>query len=300
MMQVKRNSPYAWLLAMRPKTLTAALIPVGTSTALAGVHHGVVWRQAGLCMLFAALMQVAANFINDLYDCLKGADGADRLGPERACAQGWVSVKAMRRAIAFVLLCAGGVGVCLLEGARALGCHWPWLLGVGLACGIFAFLYTLLLSYVGGGDLLVWVFFGVVPVLGTYYVQTGSLVPELGWLAASCGLLIDTLLVVNNYRDRETDARCGKHTLVVCFGERFGRYCYLFQGVAAYVCAAMLALWGHMWVAVMAMFYLLPHYLTWRKMVEIGEGRGLNRVLGFTSRNMLLMGFLIAAGLWAG
>lgn len=282
-----------WILAARPKTLTAALIPVATATALAYAEGCFRWQPALFCVLFAALMQVAANFINDLFDYLKGSDRSDRLGPERACAQGWISPRAMRGGIAVVLLAACSVGACLIPyGGTAL-------IALGALCVVFAFLYTTLLSYLGLGDLLVWVFFGFVPVCGTYYVQAGSLSPSVWWLAAACGLVTDTLLVLNNYRDREQDAVSGKRTLIVAFGERFGSLFYLLQGVAGYVCVALTACYGHMWAAVLPLFYLLPHYLTWRKMVQIHQGRSLNRILGFTSRNMLTFALLTIAALLA-
>ena len=288
---VKLNSLRAWFLAARPKTLSAALVPVVVAAALAWAEGHFRPVPVVLCLVFAALMQVAANFINDLLDFQKGTDRADRLGPERACAQGWVTPAAMRRAIAVVLVlaCAAGCGLLFYGG-------W-WLVLVGAACVVFAFLYTTLLSYCGMGDVLVWVFFGFVPVLGTYYVQAGTLSPSAWWLAAACGLVIDTLLVVNNYRDRDTDRATGKRTLIVALGEPFGRWFYFAQGVMGYVCAALSALDGHTWVALLPLFYVLPHFLTWRKMVQIRSGRALNRTLGFTSRNILLFGFLVAVSL---
>ncbi len=288
---VKQNSLRAWFLAARPKTLSAALVPVVVAAALAWAEGHFRPVPVVLCLVFAALMQVAANFINDLLDFRKGTDREDRLGPERACAQGWVTPAAMRRAIAIVLVaaCAAGCGLLFYGG-------W-WLVLVGAACVVFAFLYTTLLSYCGMGDVLVWVFFGFVPVLGTYYVQAASLTPPAWCLAAACGLVIDTLLVVNNYRDRDTDRATGKRTLIVALGEPFGRWFYFAQGVMGYVCAALSALDGHTWVALLPLFYVLPHFLTWRKMVQIRSGRALNRTLGFTSRNILLFGFLVAVSL---
>lgn len=288
---VKQNSLRAWFLAARPKTLSAALVPVVVAAALAWAEGHFRPVPVVLCLVFAALMQVAANFINDLLDFRKGTDREDRLGPERACAQGWVTPAAMRRAIAIVLVaaCAAGCGLLFYGG-------W-WLVLVGAACVVFAFLYTTLLSYCGLGDVLVWLFFGFVPVLGTYYVQAGTLSPSAWWLAAACGLVIDTLLVVNNYRDRDTDRATGKRTLIVALGEPFGRWFYFAQGVMGYVCAALSALDGHTWVALLPLFYVLPHFLTWRKMVQIRSGRALNRTLGFTSRNILLFGFLVAVSL---
>lgn len=277
----------AWFLAARPKTLSAALIPVAVATALAYANDAAQWEPALLCALFAMLMQVASNFINDLYDYKKGTDSAERFGPKRACAQGWISPTAMRNGIMITLILACSVGACLLFYGG-----W-WLIGMGASCVIFAFLYTTLMSYHGLGDLLVWVFFGFVPVIGTYYVQAGELHPDVWLLSAACGLCVDTLLVLNNYRDRETDRKTGKRTIVVLFGERFGSLAYLLQGIAAYICVAILSTHGNLWLAILPAFYLLPHYLTWRKMVQINNGPELNRILGFTSRNMLTFAILV-------
>lgn len=280
-----------WILAARPKTLTAALIPVCTATALAFAQGHGRWLPAVVCMLFAALMQIAANFINDLFDFKKGTDREDRLGPERACAQGWITPQAMKRGIGVMLVLACVVGCCLLP-------YGGWVLvGIGVACVVFAFLYTTLLSYMGCGDVLVWVFFGLVPVCGTYYVQAQMLTPAVWWLAVACGLVIDTLLVLNNYRDREQDAQSGKRTLIVALGERFGSMFYLLQGVAGYACVAALAIYGHTWAAVLPALYLVPHFMTWRTMTTIRYGRELNRVLGLTSRNMLIFAMLTVLAL---
>lgn len=290
-MTVRRNSPRAWFLAARPKTLPAALIPVVTATALAAAEGSFRSGAALLCVAFALMMQVAANFINDLYDYLKGTDREDRLGPERACAQGWISPRAMRVGIVVTVVLACAVGLCLL----AYG-GW-WLVWIGVACVVFAFLYTTLLSYCGLGDLLVWAFFGVVPVCGTYYVQAGHLTPAVGWVCAACALSVDTLLVVNNYRDRDTDRVAGKRTLIVVLGERFGSLFYLLQGVAAYACCAALAVYGHRWAAVLPLLYLVAHVRAWREMVRIHQGRALNRLIGGTSRNMLLLAALLSVAL---
>ena len=290
---MKQNSPKAWILAARPKTLSAALIPVVLASALAASQGKFSLTPAVLCVLFATFMQIAANFINDLFDFLKKTDRDDRLGPERACQQGWITPRAMRWGIAATLAIACAAGLCLLP-------YGGWMLvGIGAACVVFAFLYTTLLSYCGFGDVLVWVFFGFVPVAGTYYVEAGGFCHEVWLLSAACGLLIDTLLVLNNYRDREQDRLSGKRTRVVVLGERFGSLFYLLQGVAAYVLVAFMSLEGNHWLAILPMLYLLPHYLTWRKMTQIREGRALNRILGFTSRNMLTFALLTAMALLA-
>ena len=166
---VRPNSLRAWWLAARPKTLSAALMPIVAASAFAFTKDSFNWLPALLCILFATLMQIAANFINDLIDFRRGTDGAERLGPERACAQGWIKPIDMRIGIALVLISACMVGLCLLPFGSL-----PLIL-IGLTCVLFAFLYTMLLSYCGFGDVLVYVFFGFVPVCGTYFVEAGDL-----------------------------------------------------------------------------------------------------------------------------
>ena len=259
MEEVKRNSLQAWILAARPKTLTGAITPVMIGTALAAM------------------------------------DGReDRLGPERACAQGWISPQAMKTGIIITVALACLIGCTLLFFAG-----WELII-VGVLCVLFAFLYTTgpyPLSYNGWGDVLVIVFFGFVPVGGTYYVQALTWTPDVTIASLICGLLIDTLLVVNNYRDREADARSGKRTVIVRFGEKFGRYFYLMLGITASLLCLCFLREGHFYAAFLPQLYLIPHFLTWKRMVKIYSGKKLNSILGETSRNMLLMGILIAIGM---
>ena len=291
MKEIKPNSIQAWILAARPKTLAGAATPVIIGTALAysvGQFH---WIQALICLLFASLMQIAANFINDLFDYLKGTDREDRLGPRRACAQGWISPSAMKKGIIAIITVA-----CLLGCSLLFYAGWE-LIVVGVLCVMFAFFYTTgpyPLSYNGWGDLLVIIFFGFVPVGGTYYVQA------LGWshyvtiASIICGLIVDTLLVVNNYRDREEDRESGKKTIIVRFGEPFGRYLYLALGIiAALLCLCFIPLTGYGVIGVAAS-YLILHIMTWRKLANIRSGYKLNSILGDSSRNMLLLSLLLS------
>lgn len=294
MEKVKRNSLHAWILAARPKTLTGAITPVMVGTALATMDGHFQWFPALACCLFASLMQIAANFINDLFDYLKGTDREDRLGPERACAQGWISPGAMRTGIIITVVLA-----CLIGSTLLFYAGWELIL-VGLLCVLFAFLYTTgpyPLSYNGWGDVLVIVFFGFVPVGGTYYVQALTWTPDVTIASLICGLLIDTLLVVNNYRDREADARSGKRTVIVRFGERFGEYLYLILGLLASLLCLCFLINGQLFAALLPLFYIIPHIFTWRKMVRIHSGKKLNSILGETSRNMLLFGILLSVGM---
>jgi len=301
MRTITPNSLRAWLLAARPKTLTGAIIPILLGSALAFSDGQFKAAPALLCALFACGMQIAANFINDLFDFLKGSDREDRLGPQRACAEGWITIPAMKRGIAVSLLlsCLAGLTALLTVWEALPYGGWELVL-TGATCVLFAFLYTTKLSYLGWGDALVLVFFGLVPVCGTYYVQAYTLNADVAVLSLACGLVIDTLLMVNNYRDREQDAVSGKRTLVVRYGKRFGEYLYLGLGIAAvllclrFVHTGRLTPMEFLWAPCV---YLCLHVLTWRRMVRIGSGKELNTILGETSRNMLLLGVLLAAAI---
>lgn len=310
MKSVTQNSLRAWILAARPKTLSGALVSVVTATALAyslsPTLHAEAPLLAMLCALFASLMQVASNFINDLLDFQKGRDRADRLGPERACQQGWISPRAMAWGVALVLLLAAVVGLSILAillsistlpDAQLLIC----LLLLGLACMLAAFLYTSFFSTRGMGDVMVLLFFGIVPVCGTYFALTDALTPESLCLGAAVGFVVDTLLCVNNYRDRDTDRAVGKRTLVVLLGERAGGVLYLWVGVLGVVCIAALDLLHHATPTALTLFalgYLPPHLQAHRQMMRIRRGRALNALLGSTSRNILLFALLVVVGLW--
>lgn len=295
---IRTNSARAWWLASRPKTLTAALVPIITASALAWKDNQFSTRITVLCLIFALLMQIAANFINDLYDFTRGTDRASRLGPKRACTQGWITPRAMQNGILLTLAIAGVAG-CIIVG---LGGHTWGLVLIGMICVVFAFLYSTLLSYCGMGDVLVWTFFGFIPVLGTYYAQARFLTPEAWIVAAGCGLAIDCLLIVNNYRDRETDRQSDKRTLIVALGARFGERFYLAQGALAYLCCAVLGLISNelRWCLVLPLAYLAWHVSTWRRMVRINHGRRLNLILAQTSRNILLFGVMLALSILLG
>jgi 1,4-dihydroxy-2-naphthoate octaprenyltransferase len=290
-----------WILAARPKTLTGAMIPVILGSALA-YHDGVLnWLLVVCCALFAGFMQIAANMINDLYDYQKGSDREDRLGPERACAKGWITPKAMRRGIAVVLCLASMAGLAALWLCwKDLPYHGIELLVTGVLCIIFAFLYTYGLSYMGMGDLLVLLFFGLIPVCGTYYIQAHQITTPAILLGFIAGISIDALLVINNYRDREQDLISGKRTIIVWGGERFGRYLYLLIGL---VSATMCIFFGYLldgcllYFQIAAYVYLALHISSWMQMNRIRSGKALNKILGLTSRNMFLFALLLAVAM---
>ena len=274
---VKQNSTKAWLLASRPKTLTAASIPVMLGCALAFMYGHFQLIPAILCFLFAFLMQIDANFINDLYDYLKGSDREDRLGPERACAQGWISPSGMKKGILVTTALAAVTGLFLLG-------YGGWeMIPAGIACIIFAFLYTTgpyPLAYHGWGDILVLVFFGFVPVGCTFYVMAHDWNTSVTMASLACGFVIDTLLMVNNFRDREQDAISGKKTIVVRLGARAGLILYFLLGLAACWSCFYFVTEGRLWAAILPQIYLLFHILTTMKMARINRGKELNAILG--------------------
>ena len=297
------NSLKAWILAARPKTLTGAAVPVMIGIACAVAMYG--WCgirvvPAVLCMLFALIMQVDANFVNDYFDFMKGTDDEQRLGPKRACAQGWITASAMRSGLFVTTLLACIVGLPLVY-------YGGWeMIMVGLACVVFCFLYTISFSYIGLGDLLVLVFFGIVPVCMTYWLTAPptaltSIPFAVVLMSIACGLIIDTLLVVNNYRDIENDRRAGKLTLIVRIGERGGLVLYLMLGLVGTLLAiagVVLLDWHDgQWTQSLLIIYTPFHTWAFNEMRYIRKGAELNRVLGMTARNMFIFGLLASAAL---
>jgi 1,4-dihydroxy-2-naphthoate octaprenyltransferase len=149
------------------------------------------------------------------------------------------------------------------------------------------------------GDLLVLVFFGIVPVSITYYVQLHTVTWQVFWASIACGLVIDGLLIVNNYRDRDNDKRDGKKTLVVKIGAKATEWLYLTLGIVAVLIGGVFWWSGHVLAFVLPFIYLVLHTFTWLKMRRIKEGRALNECLGETARNMLVYGLCVAIGLLA-
>ena len=307
---VRPNSLYAWLLAARPKTLTGAAVPVMMGLVLAWAYFyrlpqqvctvenlnqqigvgTISWVPAVLCVLFAFIMQIDANFINDYFDWKKGTDDEHRLGPRRACAQGWITPKAMQWGIGLTTLLACMVGFPLIFYG---GYDLIW---IGVACVVFCFLYTLLLSYIGLGDLLVLVFFGLVPVCVTFYIQTHTLTKEVVLSSLACGMVIDTLLLVNNYRDRDNDRRVGKRTLVVLIGERATEILYFALGLLAFHIGLTFFFQGQYFTFFLPVIYLSLHAHTYRKMKRIKHGKALNGILAENARNMFIYGVLFSVG----
>ncbi len=280
---MKTNGLEAWFLASRPKTLTGAAAPVIVALASAFACTQILWAPALLCLLFAVVMQITANFVNDYFDFKKGVDNQNRLGPKRACAQGWITLPAMRKGIAVVTLLACCIGLPLIYWGG-----WTMIL-IGVLCVAACFLYTTTLSRIALGDLLVIVFFGLVPVCATYFLQTGGINAQIIIYGLSMGLVTDNLLIVNNYRDYEQDKSCGKKTLVVKIGKPATEWLYFIIGLLAVALSmATVDTMHNHWKHLLMIPYLILHLLNYHQLKTINHGEKLNSILGKTAFSIIL------------
>lgn len=289
----------AWFMAVRPKTLPAAMAPVLAGTGLA-VHDGVFRPGPALAALVGALLiQVGTNLANDYYDWKRGADTPDRLGPVRVTQAGLLEPEAVRRGVWVSLGLAFLVGIYLV----AVG-GWP-IVVIGLASLVCAVAYTggpFPLAYNYLGDLFVFVFFGLVAVGGTYWVQALAWNPAVLLVGSGVGALATAILVVNNLRDRETDLQAGKRTLATLLGVRGSRLQYLALlfvawhvpplGVALYGWSS----WTFLAVAGLVFYGLMPM----RRVIAFRDPRDLNPALAGTARVTGMYGALLAIGLMIG
>jgi 1,4-dihydroxy-2-naphthoate polyprenyltransferase len=283
-----------WFDAARPRTLPAAIAPVLVGSALAAREGRFEPAAAALCLGFALLAQIGANFANDYYDFVNGADNAARVGPRRAVAAGLVAPAVMRLATVLVLAAAFAVGL----GLVAYG--GVWMLAIGAASIACAAAYTggpLPLGYLGFGDLLVFFFFGMVAVPTTYFVQAGKVAPEVFVAAVPIGLLAANILLVNNYRDAETDAAAGKRTLVVRWGRGFARVQFAASWAIALAVPAAFVLRGY---PAWRLLPLLLAFAAWRQTHRLRTSTTpaqLTILLGDTGKTLAVYAALFAIGI---
>jgi 1,4-dihydroxy-2-naphthoate octaprenyltransferase len=282
-----------WLIAIRIKTLPAAISPVLLGTALA-FHDGDSNPFTFLMTLLAAvLIQIGANFANDVYDFEKGSDREDRLGPQRATQSGLISPADMKKAMWKIFALAIGVGFYL-----AYVGGWPIVI-IGLASIAAGIAYTggpYPLGYHGFGDIFVFLFFGLIAVPGTYYLQTGSVTEFSLWLGAVMGMLATAILVVNNLRDRDADIISGKKTLAVRFGETFSKIQFILLVMLPFL------LPFHLWRQWNKMSFLLTLFtlpIAVHLIIQLfnNTGADLNKVLAGTARFLFIFTLLLSAGL---
>lgn len=285
----------AWMLAARPRTLPAAIGPVLIGSGLA-IRDGQFAPLAALAALAGALLlQIGINMANDYFDHARGIDTSERLGPTRVAASGLISPARLRLGMIIVFGAAALTGVYLI----AVG-GWP-LLAVGLAAIVAALAYSggpfPLASY-GLGDLLVFLFFGLAAVCGTYYAQARQLTWPALVAAVPPGMLITAILVVNNLRDIETDAKTGKRTLAVMLGPAGTRVEFVLLLVIAYVVPVILRLLGEVsWWGLLPLASLPLAVPLVGVMRDRVAGRALNKTLADTAQLSLVFGVLFALGL---
>lgn len=288
----------AWWLAARPKTLTVSFVPLLVGSAVAySEGHLFHWLPAVIALLAAVLIQVGTNLHNDVSDFERGADTPERLGPPRATAMGWLPAAAVRRAawIAFGLAFNFGVYLAWYAG-------WP-IVVIGLSSLLAGWAYTggpRPIAYTPFGELFVCVFFGLVAVGGSYYLQTRTVDGAALLAALMVGLLAAGVITVNNYRDLESDARAGKNTLAVSLGRRGARFVYALEMLLPFALLPPLAALTGKGAWLMLPFAVLPLVL-----VQLGRfrretpGPGFNELLARTALLQFAFGILLAIALVA-
>lgn len=284
----------SWIEATRPRTLPVSVAGVIAGCGCAALHGSFKWLPALICLTFAVIAQIASNFANEYYDYAYGLDKKGRDGFRRGVTEGDIAPRSMLLATWTLVALDSLLGCSLL--------HWggPWLILPGAAIAIFAIAYSAgpyPLSHHGLGDVAVFIFFGLIPVTLTCYVQTGewdACSPGIP-VGATIGLMAANVLIVNNYRDMDDDRAVGKHTTVVLFGRPFMSTAYLLSGIVAatitFIFSPPTTGW---WVALPCCIYLAVHIIIWRKLRR-SEGPALNPLLGQTACNLLLFTVLLTA-----
>jgi 1,4-dihydroxy-2-naphthoate octaprenyltransferase len=284
-----------WLMASRPRTLTAAMTPVVVGTALALRAHAFNAPLALAALISAVLIQIGANFANDFYDFRKGADTPDRLGPTRVTSAGLLAPRTVEIGMWLTFGLAALLGLYLVYAGG-----WP-ILAIGVASILAGIAYTggpVPLGYVGLGDLLVFIFFGLVAVGGTFYVQAHTLAAPVIMAAAAIGVLTTNILVVNNVRDADTDRAAGKRTLAVRLGRNATRGEYALLMLVAY--ATPFVLWLAFGLSPWVLLALLSLPLAVRlarTVLTATDGPALNQALAGTAQLLAVYGVLLAVGI---
>ncbi|AQS58129.1 1,4-dihydroxy-2-naphthoate polyprenyltransferase [Desulforamulus ferrireducens] len=282
-----------WLLAIRPKTLPAAMGPVVVGTSLAIGDHTFNLLPALAALLVSLLLQIGSNLANDVFDFKKGKDTEERTGPLRVTQAGLLTPRQVMV----------GMGVVFVL-AFVLGLYLTWvggwvILALGIAAIISAIAYTggpYPLGYHGLGDIFVFLFFGPVAVCGTYYVQAGSLSSAAWWGSLPMGFLITAVLVVNNYRDLPQDKKTGKRTIAVRLGPAATRWEYYLLVAASFAVPLLMWLLGIASPWIFCAWLSLPLVLPLIRDMQTKEGRPLNATLAGTARLSLVFGVLFSIG----
>ena len=284
----------AFILASRPKTLLAAVVPVMIGTSLAIYYYKLNAAAALIALICSVLIQIGTNYVNDLYDYLKGTDTADRVGPQRALASGLLSVRDMKTGIVLIFGLAFILGLYLVT----LG-GW-WILVVGIVSILAGIAYTAgpyPLAYNGLGDIFVLIFFGFVATIGTFYVQALEINAFSILASIPVGALITNILVVNNYRDIEEDKQAHKLTLAVKLGKSFARAQYIFLLIISYLSLFFIYNYIKSNLLIFLPVLTLPIAVKLVKMLYELKGDELNYTLELTAKFSAVFCLLFAIGI---
>ncbi len=284
----------SWILASRPRTLPAAVVPVMVGSALA-IYQGKFFPIYSIVALVCSLLiQIGTNFSNDLYDHLKGSDTKDRKGPLRVLASGLITVNEMKLGIFVIFSLSFLLGLYLVY---SVGLVILWIGILSILAGLAYTAGPFPLAYNGLGDLFVFLFFGIVGTVGTYYLHTQQFNIIALIISIPVGALITNILIVNNYRDIEEDRIAGKKTLAVILGRKFSRYEFIFFILISFFVPFILhfeydfALW------IFLPYLTLPLAITLVKMLFAYTGTQLNKTLELTAKFSAMYGFLFSAGM---
>jgi 1,4-dihydroxy-2-naphthoate octaprenyltransferase len=284
----------SWILASRPKTLPAAVAPVLVGTAVAIKDDKFNLTAFLIALICSILIQVGTNFVNDLYDYLAGSDREDRLGPRRALATGLITVNEMKFAIFITFIVTFLLGMYLVY----MGGFVVFLIGIlSIFAGIAYTAGPYPLAYNGLGDIFVFIFFGFVGTVGTYFVQALQVNAFVFLASVPVGALITNILVVNNYRDIEADRLSGKHTLAVKFGRKFTRYQYLLFMILSYSILPLVFFSFKQSPFIFIPLLSLPIAIKLIKMIFTFTGTELNNTLALTAKLSAIYGLLFALGI---
>ena len=285
---------HSWILASRPRTLPAALVPVMVGSALA-IYQGIFFPAFSIvALLCSILIQIGTNFTNDLYDYLKGTDTKERKGPLRVLASGLISVKEMQIGIFIVFFTAFLLGLYLVYSVGLM------ILWIGIFSIIAGLAYTagpFPLAYNGLGDLFVFIFFGIVGTVGTYYLHAQQFTSLAFLISLPVGALITNILIVNNYRDIDEDKKAGKNTLAVLLGREFSRYEYIFFVLLSFFIPFVLHFKYDFNIWIFLPYITLPVAITLVKMLYALNGTQLNKTLELSAKFSALYGFLFSIGI---
>ncbi len=284
----------SWILASRPRTLPAALVPVMVGSALA-IYQGIFFPAYSIiALLCSILIQIGTNFTNDLYDHLKGSDTKERKGPLRVLASGLISVKEMQWGIFLVFFTAFLLGLYLVYSVGLV------ILWIGILSIIAGLAYTagpFPLAYNGLGDLFVFIFFGIVGTVGTYYLHAQQFTTLAFLISLPVGALITNILIVNNYRDIEEDKTAGKNTLAVLLGREFSRYEYVFFILISFFIPFLLHFKYDFNIWIFLPYITLPIAITLVKMIYALTGTQLNKTLELSAKFSAIYGLLLSIGI---